>query len=95
MTSTSDGELTAVLTANASARELCERLEHQNGSTRRAERLEGRLGRLIDFTSTDDSEMYRSTGGPEACAGIVMPAVRVAAEIIERDRAGRASAGRR
>ena len=78
----------AVLAAYAPARELCQRLENRHGSMRCADLLEGHIGRPIDFTSAEDLEFYRSSGGPEACAAIVIAAVQIAAEIIERDRAG-------
>jgi C_GCAxxG_C_C family probable redox protein len=87
-TDTADDEV-AVLAAYAPARELCQRLENQHGSMRCADLLEGRLGRPIDFTSTEGLEFYRSSGGPEVCAGIVAAAVRIAADIIERGLAER------
>ncbi len=76
----------AVVASYAPARELCRRLESRHGSLRCADLLESRLGRPIDFTSTEDLEFYRSSGGQEACAGIVIAAIQIAAEIIERDR---------
>lgn len=85
-TDTADNDA-AVLAAYAPARELCERRENQHGSLRCDDLLERRLGRPIDLTSADDLEFYRSSGGPEVCAAIVMAAVRIAAEIIDRDRA--------
>lgn len=85
-TDTADDEA-AMLAAYAPARELCQRLENRHGSLRCADLLESHLGRSIDFTSNEDLEFYRSSGGTEACAGIVVAAVRIAAEIIERERA--------
>jgi C_GCAxxG_C_C family probable redox protein len=77
----------AVFASYAAARELCERLENQYGSMRCADLLEKHLGQPVDFTSADDLEFYRSSGGYEACAGIVIAAVQIAAEIIGRERA--------
>lgn len=77
----------ATFAAFAPARELCQRLEDEFGSTRCGELLEARVGRPIDFTSPEDLELYRTSGGFEACARIVTGAVRIAAEIIDRARA--------
>ncbi|MEE4272919.1 MAG: C-GCAxxG-C-C family protein [Thermoanaerobaculales bacterium] len=76
----------AVFAAYAPARELCHRLEKMHGSTQCADLLEKHLGQPVDFTSAQDLEFYRSSGGYEACAGIVVAAANIAAEIIERGR---------
>jgi C_GCAxxG_C_C family probable redox protein len=85
------GDEAAVFASYAPARELCQRLENQHGSLRCADLLESHLGRPVDFTSNEDLEFYRISGGYEACAGIVITAVQIAAEIIERARPARST----
>jgi len=89
-TDTADDEA-AMFAAYAPARELCQRLESRHESLCCADLLEKHLGRSVDFTSAEDLEFYRSSGGYEACAGIVITAVQIAAEIIERARPARST----
>ena len=69
-----------------SARRFCARFEKENGSTRCAAILKGKLGRNFDLADRVEALEYVSSGGPEACADVVASAVEIASEGIERKR---------
>ena len=68
------------------ARRFCARFEAENGSTACSVILEEKLGRNYDLADKVDAVAYASSGGPEACAKVVLSAVEIASEGIEKKR---------
>jgi C_GCAxxG_C_C family probable redox protein len=69
-----------------SARKFCARFEEENGSTACAAILQEKLGRNFDLANRVEALEYASSGGPEACAGVVARAVEIASDGIIRKR---------
>jgi C_GCAxxG_C_C family probable redox protein len=69
-----------------SARRFCKRFEEENGSTDCARILEEKLGRTYDLADKTEAFEYASSGGPDACSGVVASAVLIASEAIRKKR---------
>ena len=69
-----------------SARRFCRRFEEENGSTECAKILEEKLGRVYDLADKTEAFEYATSGGPEACSGVVASAVQIASELIMKKR---------
>ena len=67
-----------------SARRFCAQFEEDNGSTACGAILKEKLGRNFDLADRVEALEYVSSGGPEACAGVVASAVDIASEGIEK-----------
>ena len=67
-----------------SARRFCARFEEDNGSTACSAILQEKLGRNFDLADRVEALEYASSGGPEACAGVVASAVEIASEGIDK-----------
>jgi len=68
------------------ARRFCARFEEENGSTACSSILVEKLGRNYDLADRVEAIEYASSGGPEACAKVVLSAVEIASEGIEKKR---------
>ncbi len=68
------------------ARKFCRRFEKEQGSTMCETILEVKLGKKLNLANPVDSAVYLSSGGPEKCAEVVACAVRIAAEIILKNK---------
>ena len=68
------------------ARRFCARFEEENGSTACSSILAEKLGQSYDLADRVEAVKYASSGGPEACAKVVLSAVEIASEGIEKKR---------
>ncbi len=66
------------------ARRFCRRFEKENSSTACGSILEAKLGKRFNLADTGEAAEYLSAGGREVCAGVVISAVHIAAELISR-----------
>ena len=68
------------------ARRFCARFEEENGSTACSSILAKKLGRSYDLADRAEAVKYASSGGPEACAKVVLSAIEIASKGIEKKR---------
>ena len=68
------------------ARRFCSRFEEENGGTVCSAILTEKLGKSYDLADRVEAVAYASSGGPEACAKVVLSAVEIASEGIEKKR---------
>jgi C_GCAxxG_C_C family probable redox protein len=68
------------------ARRFCARFEELNGSTSCSAILQEKLGRAYNLADRVESMEYATSGGPDACAEVVVGAVEIASEGISKKR---------
>ncbi len=66
------------------SRRFCRRFEEEHGSVACAELLEIKMGRRYDLASRVDALKYAVAGGKKTCGKLILSAVLIAAEIIEK-----------
>ena len=69
-----------------SARRFCAQFEEEHGSTACSNILQEKLGRNFDLADRVEAIEYVQSGGPEACAKVVISAIEIASQGIEKER---------
>ncbi len=78
------GDWKAYLSSLPPARRFCRRFEEKNESTACSAILAAKMGRNYDLADREQAFQYALDGGANVCGDVIVNAVQIAAEIIER-----------